>query len=90
MAFDRYEPIGTRTTADLLALLVSLFYNVNRPEGARTWLPQDVLSDPLAPRRLSPDEEAARVGVVMQDYRRLRAERLAKMAAPADDEGTPP
>ena len=80
MAFDAFEPIGTRVVPDLLALLTSLFYNVNRKPKARPWLPQDVLADPMAPRRLSPEEEGQRVRSVMGDYRRLRAERLARAA----------
>jgi hypothetical protein len=80
MAFDAFEPIGTRVVPDLLALLTSLFYNVNRKPKSRPWLPQDVFADPLAPRRLSEREEAVRVGAVAADYRRLRAERLARAA----------
>lgn len=89
MAFDRYEPISTRTTPDLLALIYTATVNPWLKKGARALLPQDVFPDPLAPRRLTPQEEAQRVGQVMADYRRLRAERLAKMAAtPAADDGT--
>lgn len=80
MAFDAFEPIGTRVVPDLLALLTTLFYNANRPAKARPWLPQDVLADPLAPRRLNPREEAQRTGAIAGDYRRLRAERLARAA----------
>lgn len=81
MAFDEFEPIGTRTVPDLMAVLVSLLGNVYRKEGTRPWLPQDVFSDPLLPRRLAPQEEAQRTAAVMGDYRRLRAERLAAAEA---------
>lgn len=77
MAFDEFEPIGTRTTPDLLALLVSVTTNLWSGKGARTVLPQDILDSPLYPRRYSPHEEARRIGAVGADYRRLRAERLA-------------
>ncbi len=79
VAFDSIEPIGSRVTPDLLALLISLFVNVYSKPGTRALLPQDVLADPLAARRLSEQEEAERTGQMAADYRRLRAERLAKM-----------
>jgi hypothetical protein len=81
VAFDAFEPIGTRTTPDLLALLISLTANLYREKGKRAWLPQDILANPLLPDRLTEEEEARRTASVAADYRRLRAERLAKMAA---------
>jgi len=87
MAFDRYEPIGTRTTPDLLALIYTATVNPWLKKGSRALLPQDVFPDPLAPRRLSPQEEAQRVAGVMADYRRLRKERLARLAAEQAAEG---
>lgn len=81
VAFDRLEPIGTRTTPDLLALLITLTANLYRAKGQRAWLPQDVFPNPLLPRRLSTVEEAGRLAAIGADYRRLRAERLARMAA---------
>lgn len=81
VAFDSIEPIGTRTTPDLLALLISLLANVYRREGARAVLPQDILADPLQARRLSEAEEQQRISAMAGDYRRLRAERLSKMKA---------
>jgi hypothetical protein len=86
IAFDRYEPIGTRTTPDLLALLIAATVNPWRKKGARALLPQDVFPDPLAPRRLTPPEEARRTAQIGADYRRLRKERLAKMAEQAKHE----
>ena len=80
VAFDAFEPIGSRTTPDLLALLIAMTANLYRKEGSRAWLPQDVLDNPLLPRRLSPREEARRTADIAAEYRRLRAERLAKMA----------
>ena len=77
-AFDQYEPIGTRTTPELLAGLISITVNQWRSKGERLLLPQDILPDPLAPRRLTPAEEAQRTRQAATDYRRLRAERLAK------------
>jgi len=79
MVFDEFEPIGTRTVPDLLALLISQYANVHRREGSRAWLPQDILRDPLEPERLSPSAEAHRTNSIAADYRRLRAERLANM-----------
>ena len=80
MAFDAFEPIGSRTTPDLLAFLITLYANTHRKPGSRPWLPQDVLHDPLAPRRLTEAEEGQRTRQLAADYRRLRAERLAKAA----------
>lgn len=77
--FDEFEPIGTRTTPDLLALLIAQYANVHRREGARALLPQDILADPLLPERLTPQQEAHRANSIAADYRRLRAERLANM-----------
>jgi len=79
MVFDQFEPIGTRTTPDLLSLLISQYMNVHRKQGSRVWLPQDILGDPSLPPRLSAQEEAHRTGAIAADYRRLRAERLASM-----------
>ncbi len=81
--FDSFEPIGTRVVPDILALLTALFYNVNRKHGARPWMARDILDDPLEPRRLSAAEEADRVAHVHFDYKRLRAERLAREASSA-------
>lgn len=81
VAFDSFEPIGTRTTPELLAVLVSMQANLYKKKGDRPVLPQDVLPDPMAPQRLSQAEEAQRTRAVAGDYRRLRAERLAKMNA---------
>lgn len=78
MAFDDFEPVGTRTLADLLALLTTSYLNVHRKPGSRPLLPQDLLDNPLLPRRTSAGEETSRRMTVMADYRRLRAERLAK------------
>lgn len=77
MAFDAFEPIGTRTTPDLLALLISTTVNMWSAKNARPVMPQDILDSPLYARRLSPQEEAVRIATVGADYRRLRAERLA-------------
>lgn len=79
MVFDRFEPIGSRTVPELLALLTALTANQWKQKGDRLLLPQDILPDPLAPRRLTPAEEGQRTRQVAADYRRLRAERLAKM-----------
>lgn len=76
------EPIGPRTVPDLIATLIALTANLYREKGKRAWLPQDVFPNPLAPRRLSVAEEQARIGQIGADYRRLRAERLAKMKSP--------
>ena len=78
VAFDAYESLSTRTTPELLAVLIAIQANQWKAKGERLLLPQDILPDPAAPRRLSPGEEARRTGQVMADYRRLRAERLAK------------
>jgi hypothetical protein len=85
VAFDEFEPIGTRTTPDLLALLIALTANLYRKKGDRPMLPRDILPDPLLPPRLTREEEARRTAEVAADYRRLRAERLAKMAAETED-----
>lgn len=77
--FDRFEPIGTRTTPELLALLISVQANQWRGKHDRAMLPQDILPDPLAPKRLTQAEEAARGRQVAGDYRRLRTQRLAMM-----------
>ena len=84
MAFDKFEPIGTRTVPDLLAFLSVLYLNRHRKEGLRAFMPQDILDDPLLPRRNEPDVEARRTAAVAADYRRLRAERLARRAAPME------
>lgn len=80
VAFDAFEPIGSRTTPDLLALLATIQLNLNRRKGTRPLIPQDILADPLAAPRLSEREEARRTTSIAADYRRLRAERLARMA----------
>lgn len=78
--FDEFEPIGTRTVPDLLALLLALTANIHRKAGTRAHSSLDFLANPLSPRRLSAPEEKARGMAVMGDYRRLRAERLARKA----------
>lgn len=86
VAFDGFEPIGSRTTPELLALLISVQANQWKSKGDRPVLPQDILPDPLAPARLDPRQEAQRVGAIAADYRRLRAERLAKMAESSEEQ----
>lgn len=86
MAFDRFEPIGSRTTPELLAVLISVMANQWKGKSDRLVLPQDILHDPLAPVRLDPAQEGARVRAVASDYRRLRAERLAKMAESSEEQ----
>lgn len=81
VAFDAFEPIGSRTVPDLLALLIALTGNIWRDKGKRALIPEDIFPDPLAPPRLSPQEEAKRIGSIAGDYRRLRAERLAATMA---------
>ncbi len=81
VAFDAFEPIGTRTTPDLLALLIALTLNLYRKKGDRPVLPRDILDDPLLPRRLTPAEEAQRTAHIAAEYRRGWAERRAKMEA---------
>jgi hypothetical protein len=65
---------------DLLALLIAQQANLWRKESSRAVLAQDIFPDPLAPERLSKAEEQKRIGQVGGDYRRLRAERLARLA----------
>lgn len=77
-AFDRYEPIGSRTVPELLALLAAMQANQWKGKGDRMLLPQDILPDPMAPARLSPAEEGQRTRSLAADYRKLRAERLAR------------
>lgn len=86
VAFDGFEPIGSRTTPELLALLVSVIANQWKSKSDRLVLPQDILHDPLAPVRLDPAQEGARVRTIASDYRRLRAERLAKMAESSEEQ----
>lgn len=81
IAYDQLEPIGPRVVPDLLALLIVQQANLYRRKGARAWLPQDIFPDPLAPSRLSERQEEQRKGQIGADYRRLRAERLARLAA---------
>jgi hypothetical protein len=80
VAYDSLEPIGPRVVPDLLAVLTSIVYNANRKPKSRAWLPQDIFPAPMQPPRLSPQEEARRVGAIAADYRRLRKERLARLA----------
>lgn len=81
IAFDYFEPIGTRTTPQLLAELIALTANVWRKEGARPFRAADFLLDPFAAPRVSVRREEERKGEIIGDYRRLRAERLAARAA---------
>lgn len=81
VAFDAFEPIGTRVVPDILALLTALMLNVHRKPGTRPLFARDILDDPLLARRNTAAEEADRVAHVQFDYKRLRAERLAARAS---------